>query len=213
MKSKFNIILLGVLLIAILSNLFVFLYQKNNKNSFAPNLLSACAKARAESILLKEGFFHMYDFEKLSINASTPVQNGQGIVMPFKDAIAEENKLLLFVQPTNCLSCVSENINAITSSALKNKVVICVNGLGESDFKIFAKKHNIVDNAYRIPDSFFQGFAIQPVIFCVIDAEDHSLHFFYSPSIHLPEITTLYLDRISPLFKDKKHLKPNAIDL
>jgi hypothetical protein len=192
MKSK--VYYAVFLCIVVIVNGVAFIYQQKTISRLKKMPLEAENK-RVENILLKEGFFHTYDFENISIDYSVSVYNiTDGNTKRLEDMFSGKNSIVLFMSVGSC-NCWYDNIKAIQDIRKKSNVVIGIDGLTMREFKSFVSQNNIKEIAYLLPDGIFEGFKINPVVYFVVDKNLNS-KYFYAPSIAFPDLTKIYLDKI-----------------
>lgn len=198
MKSKTYKILFAILLCAFIVNLIVVFYQYNIIRRFAktPQFVE---RMRWENILLKEGFFHAYAYDDTVIDYSVYVSDINGGAMQLQDLLRDRNSLVLFMSVGSCRDCIYDNIEFIKNVKKKHvNVLVGIEGLTTKEFKSFVKQYELEEIAYHLPDNFFSGFEINPVVYFVVD-ENLKNKYFYSPSIVFPDLTKDYFDVIKRL--------------
>jgi len=199
MKNRYFFIVflfLSLLLIATIFKGKIFSMTQNNIDSIEHN------QSRFENNLLKEGFFHSYDFETININFDEFIIDANGNPYTLNDLSSNAATVVLFVHPESCNKCVSANIKRISefqSSGLNT--VIIIGGLKNRDFKAYVASYGISDIAYSMPDGYFEGFRFSPIVYCV--ANNSEACCFYAPSEMLPELTNNYYEKINLIFKTK----------
>lgn len=148
---------------------------------------------RQENILLKEGFFHTYDYEGATIEYKLPVYDAKGNKTKFSDVVRGKSSIVLFASmgAGSCRDCVFNNIEFIKKQKDIN-AVICIEGLSQKEFEIFAYQQGIEDIAYLVNRYMFTKLDINPVVYFVID-NDFVCKYFYAPSVHFPELVKDYL--------------------
>jgi hypothetical protein len=171
----------------------VFIYQKKTISRLRQVPLEA-ENRRIENILLKEGFFHTYDFEDISIDYSVFVHNVKGDTKKLEEVFSEKNTIVLFMSVGSC-NCEYDNIKAIQDIRKKSNIVIGIDGLTMKVFKSFVSQHNIEEIAYLLPNGLFEGFKINPAVYFVVDKNLNS-KYFYAPSMAFPDLTKIYLDKV-----------------
>ena len=190
-----------VLFISIISFLTTGIILNTIKNRKLINkynqLYGVTNSIREENTLLREGFFHFYDFETVSINFSGCVQDYKLDYVDFKKLLKKDYTLVLFIHVESCNSCTYENIKSIKKLHKDSKlnVLICIEGLNTRKFEAFVSNNDISDIAYLLPDGTFGGFYLNPVVYCVVDKSLNTKYFF-SPSNIYPDLTQDYFSKI-----------------
>jgi len=157
---------------------------------------------RIENILLKEGFFHSYDFEGIKINFTQKIFNSNLQEITLNDIIKNKATLVLFIM-RGCDKCIYDNIKKIKEFRHNSKlnVIIGIAGLDKRQFKSFVHNNKIKNYSYLIPDDYFSGFKINPVVYFVIDSS-HNLKYFYAPNYLFSTLTNDYLTKIINIFSE-----------
>lgn len=197
MNKKVRTVAIICVACVFLVNIAVILIQFKalQKHSDMPQLTM---KLRQENILLKEGFFHTYDFEGASVEYGLPVYDSDGNAVYLKDVLAGKNWLALFATAGagSCRDCLWNNIEFIKSHKGNNNVIVCIEGLSEREFEIFVRQQGIEDIAYRIHHYSFPRLDINPVVYFVIDRQ-YECRYFYAPSLLLPDLVNDYFYIVS----------------
>jgi hypothetical protein len=192
MKSKIYYTI--ILCVIIIVNGIVFIYQQKTISRLKQMPFDA-EKRRVENILLKEGFFHSYDFEDLSIDYSTFVYNANGDTVSLRELFSGKKTIVLFMSVGSCNFCAGDNIKAIRDLRKTSDIMIGIDGLTMREFKSFVSQNNIKENVYCLPDRLFDGFNINPVVYFVVD-ENLKSKYFYAPSVVFPDLTKIYLEKM-----------------
>jgi len=196
MKSKFFYVAFFVIIIIV--NIVICIRQQKTMSQLTQVHNEMEAK-RVENILLKEGFFHMYDFENISIDLSIPVRNINGDTTILKNLLEGENTLVLFIRVGSCNSCINSNLDFIRNVNKEMKVLLGLSGLTMNEFKSFVSQNNLKDTlCYLLPDERFEGFKINPIVYFVVDVNLRT-KYFYAPSIVFPELTKIYIDKVQTM--------------
>jgi len=192
MKTKYAYIA-ALVLLAFLSVCYYF--DKSSKKPISEDPYRIIERLRVENYLLKEGFFHSCDFSFIPLELDQSFPNILGPVN-LHDLSENDHTLFLFVNPSACLPCVPEHLEDIKSFAEKNdiNVVIGIEGMNEREFNIFVKQHKVELIAYRLPDGFYSGFYINPIVY-FLKKGDH-IGCFYAPSPSFPSLTHDYFNLI-----------------
>lgn len=150
-----------------------------------------------ENNLLKEGFFHSYDFENLQIETNTEVFSSSGDSVTLANLVADGRAVFLFAHTAACGACSFDNIDRIMRFSREQgfKVLIGIAGMSEKDFSSYVQNNGLEEIAFRLPSGFFREFEISPVVYFVMEP-DGNVHYFYAPSNLLPELTSLYFEKI-----------------
>ena len=193
---KTNIFL--IIIILILACFTVILLYKN---SIAPNnYYGELQSIRVENTLLREGFFHSYDFEALTLNPDRPLLNYHGDSSTLKDMVQGSKALVMFMHVPSCEQCNFENLRKIKDLIAKNNnnIFIGLSGIGQRHFKSFVLNNDIKDHAYLLPVDYFEGFHINPIVYFVI-FEDSRMRYFFSPANIYPQLTEDYFRKLSDM--------------
>jgi hypothetical protein len=134
MKPKIYYIV--ILCIIIIANGIAFIYQQKTISRLRQMPLEF-EKRRVENILLKEGFFHMYDFEDISIDYSVFIHNVNGDTKRLEELFSGKNSIVLFMSVGSCNSCVYDNIKAIRDLRKTSNIMIGIDGLTVREFKAY----------------------------------------------------------------------------
>ncbi|MDD3687488.1 MAG: hypothetical protein PHE56_12065 [Bacteroidales bacterium] len=156
---------------------------------------------RVENILLKEGFFHSYDYSTISIDMERRLLNHKSDSLNLREIAKGKITLALFLNIGSCGSCYMESIRNLKSliNTAKLNVMIGIGGLNQREFKAFVQTNKIEEFAYLMPDTFFSGFKINPVVYFVID-KNYRTTCFYAPSDVFPELTNDYFLKVCNLY-------------
>jgi hypothetical protein len=192
---KKTYILSGVIIILIISLIFLIFDVLSLKSD-----LYSFSNLKTENVLLKEVFFHSYDYEGIEINFSQKIFDSNLQEITFIDIIKNENTLVLFINVSACDRCTYDNIKRIKDIKHKSKlnIFIGISGLDKRQFNSFVHNNKISDDSYLIPDNIFSGFRINPVVYFVIDSS-HNLKYFYAPNDIFPTLTDDYFSKINNL--------------
>ena len=193
MKTHIFFIIILCFIITILGIVFLLLPREEKNTSLDQG------KYMVENILLKEGFFHSYDFEDITINYSDSVYGFNDKKVKIEDLFHNKNSLAVFMSVGSC-NCVYDNMEIIQKIKQKSNVVICIDGLSKKDFRAFVLQYNIEEISYLLPERFFDGFVYNPIVYFVID-RSLKAKYFYAPSMAFPELTTDYLQKINSMIK------------
>lgn len=195
---KKTYILSGVIVILIVSLIFLIFYILSLKSD-----LSSFSNLKTENVLLKEGFFHSYDYEGIEVDFAQKIFNSDLQEVTIDSIINNENTLVLFVNVSACDKCTYDNIKRMKEIKGNTKldIFIGISGLDKRQFNSFVHNNKILDDAYLIPDYIFSGFRINPVVYFVIDSS-HNLKYFYAPSDIFPTLTDEYFSKINNLCKN-----------
>lgn len=186
-------------------SIYLLRYNLKLKSELSSLRNGACELLRTENLLLKEGFFHSYDFSFFHLNLSKPIYNkssdSTSILLQSKD----KTTLVLLYNAKGCGTCFQEHVGMVESiSAIKNiETLIGVEGLNERDFKIFIDQHGLSENTYRLPNDFYEGFQNSSIIYFLVHKGKAVC--FYAPSDSFPSLTTDYYDKIDNIVKYMVH--------
>lgn len=195
MKNKTITISLSLF---ILSAVIIFSIVEYRKLAKKYNQLYGGNEAiRVENTLLKEGFFHSYDYETVPINFTSYVQNYKLDSILLNSILQYKKTLILFVHVESCTGCTYENIKRIKKLQKDSEldILIGIEGLSFRKFQAFVSNNDIKDFAYRLPDRFFQGFYLNPVVYFVVD-ETLETRYFFAPSNIYPQLTQEYFNKL-----------------
>ena len=196
MKNTRGIIILILLVIIVLAvNTTVIISQHNKIKAFSA-IPEEFYALRTENILLKEGFFHTYDYEGAAVDYSIPVFDLSGNAVYLNDILRGKNWIAMYISAGQggCASCIADNMEFI-KRLQKDKVnfFVCVEGLEDREFRIFTEQYDIEDNAYSIYDFAFPKKGLSPVVLFVVDSE-LNCRYFYAPSPWFPDLTYDYYE-------------------
>lgn len=186
MKNKE--IILGIIILFQLFFIVLLFFFNSNKNTIPGSTLSIVDNLRVENVLLKEGFFHNCDFDFIPIDFSLEISDTINLSI----LVNENNSLVLFVNPMICSSCIPDHLSSIRRFAESTgiNVIIGVEGLSERQFNEFISQYGIEKYAVKLPDEFYSGFKISPIVYFV--AKGGFIGCFYAPSPNLPSLTQDY---------------------
>lgn len=185
-------ILIGILIILFISLIFLTFDVLSLKSD-----LHNSGNLRTENILLKEGFFHSYDFEDVNIDFKQKIINSDLKEVTLKDVVNDKNTIALFIDVSSCDICTYNNIKKIKEFKHDSKVniLIGISGLDKRQFNSFVHSNKIIDDSYLIPEYYFSGFKNNPVVYFTIDSSCN-LKYFYAPNDIFPSLTDDYLSKI-----------------
>ena len=197
MSRSVKIILALALFLLLATNAAVIILQ-NRKIMELADIPELTMKLRQENILLKEGFFHTYDYEDAAIDFRMPVYDIDGNMVWLQDKLIGKDWLALYISAGrgSCASCIVNNMEFIQKLQNMNlNLFVCVEGLDEREFLIFTNQYGIEDISYRIHDFAFPGKEFSPALFFIVD-RNLNCKYFYAPSPLLPELTEIYYESI-----------------
>ncbi|NHB69967.1 hypothetical protein [Perlabentimonas gracilis] len=156
---------------------------------------------RVENILLKEGFFHSYDYSTISIDMERKLFNHKSDSLNLREITKDKLTLALFINIGACSSCYMESIHRVITliNEAKLDVMIGIGGLNQREFNAFVLTNKVEEYAYFIPENFFSGFKINPVVYFVIE-KNFRTNCFYAPSDVFPELTNDYFLKLTDLY-------------
>ncbi len=195
-RNPIILIILAVALV-IVANAAVIISQHKRIQELS-DIPELTMKLRQENILLKEGFFHTYDYEDAAIDFRMPVYDIDGNMVRLQDKLIGKDWLALYISAGrgSCASCIVNNMEFIQKLQNMNlNLFVCVEGLDEREFRIFTNQYGIEDISYRIHDFAFPGKEFSPALFFIVD-RNLNCKYFYAPSPLLPELTEIYYESI-----------------
>jgi hypothetical protein len=198
-----KIIITSIVIFIITIALFLLVLSKQRNSDKETN--SHIENLRVENILLKEGFFHSYDFKDFEVNFQKSIYTYNGDSINFNNISESNPTIFLLIDHGGCSDCYLNNITAIKDFYEKTKIntVIGIMGMDKRSFRAFAINNNIESYCYLLPNGFYDGFHLNSIIYFVLD--NFSLCCFYSPSYVLPSLTESYLLKIEDLYSSSKH--------
>jgi len=194
-NKKWNRFIIVIIILLILVGLW-FVFCQQDKIEKLEQVPVDIGKMRVENILLKEGFFHSYDFEDIVVDCFSLFTNYEGDSINLAKIVSGEDKLIVFMNVGTC-NCVFDNLDLL-GDLKKEKIILGIDGLSNKEFKAFVSQNNIKDIAYLLPNNFYKGFEISPIIYFVLDKDLH-VKYHYAPSLAFPELTDMYLKKVSTL--------------
>ncbi|MDD2197763.1 MAG: hypothetical protein PHW91_11325 [Bacteroidales bacterium] len=156
---------------------------------------------RIENKLLKEGFFHSYDFSffHLDLDKTIYTNNNDGTSISFQSK--DKTTLVLLINAKGCSTCFQEHLNMVESINTTRKfgALIGIEGFNERDFNIFIDQNGLSENTYRLPNNFYEGFQNSSIIYFLVHKGEATC--FYAPSDSFPSLTADYYDKIDNIVK------------
>lgn len=178
----------------------IFIYVKMNLEK----QLKECKgdPLRIENILLKEGFFHSYDFETINVDFENQIKDINQENYSLSELTKGETTVVLMIYAGSCNNCVEENIKYVKKLEKDTgfNVLIGIAGMKNRRFKAFVSNHKIGKIAYQIPDDYFEGFKYSPIVYFLV-TEDLDTRCFYAPSDAFNELTQDYFSKIKMIYQ------------
>ena len=192
MKRNIKILIVIFIVLVIIADITVIIYQYCAIRRLSSDLPAATMELRMENNLLKEGFFHTYDYEGASVNFDFPIYDVSANAINPHDLLEGENWLALFISaaPDSCRECLLSNIEFIKNVKEEN-IFVGIEGLSQKDFQIFVKEYGLENIAYRVYNYAFSAFQVNPAVFFIID-QDLQCKYFFAPSPAFPDLVNDY---------------------
>lgn len=197
--NRKNVLLIALTIVVVIASISLVGINRNLRVKLRDSV-NETSSIKVENILLKEGFFHSYDFEVLPFDDSRMVYDHQNNALPFSDVIGNETTLVLFANVNSCGACSASHIERIKAlqSTTKLKVVLGIDGMDERSFRAYVLNNNLEAFAYRLSESFYSGFQHSPVFYFVADGLKRTC--FYAPSDAFPSLTDVYYDKLNTMY-------------
>lgn len=195
MKYKYYIITIIILFIAFAISSYIAIKTIKEKES-----LSECGSLRVQNILLKEGFFHSYDFSRYPLDLNMQVTDASFNNAPLSSYINGPT-LFLFIDATGCNKCIMENIYRIKKFKKTCKIPIIV-GVQTEDYSLFRSlvlQNNIDKYSFMLPTKWYEGFKLNPIFYFVADKYLNT-NCFFAPSDAFPSLTDDYFQKVIELY-------------
>lgn len=195
-RNPIILIILAVALV-IVANAAVIISQHKRIQELS-DIPELTMKLRQENILLKEGFFHTYDYEDATVDYKLPVYDIKGNKVWLKDALIGKDWIAMYISAGkgSCASCVTNNMEFLRELQSRDlNIFVCVEGLDKREFTAFVRQYGIDDIAYRIYDFGFPKKELSPALFFTVD-RNLSCRYFYAPSPWLPELNEVWYETI-----------------
>lgn len=192
--------------ILFLITLSIYLLNYNSKLKSKHTLKNgSCESIRIENILLKEGFFHSYDFSFFNLDLNKTIYTNYNDSTSISFQSKDKTTLVLLINAEGCSTCFQEHINMIESinTSRKFEVLIGIEGFSERDFNIFINQNGLSEYIYRLPNNFYRGFQNSSIIYFLVHKGKAVC--FYAPSDSFPSLTTDYYDKIDNIVKYTGH--------
>ncbi len=197
MKTKvllFSLLFSGLFLLVFI--LVVFLFHKKTANKIAREPSVELNLIRKENALLREGFFHSYDYSFIPIPLTETITDFFEKPTSLQTLVRDKSTLILLANPLMCSPCVPIHVKAIFDFANQKRVniIIGIEGLSSRQFQAFVSQNQIEKYAFLLPEGFYSGLQISPIVYFV--SKNGIQGFFYAPSDNFPELTQDYFDVI-----------------